>query len=88
MEKQTVESGKSGTIHRATHRRASEGPEKVEPIRWWQRAAIIAGATGGGLLAASFLGVGPAALAGAAGYFAYRELSKKREASEAAPAHA
>ena len=39
-----------------------------------QRAvAGIAAAAGGALLAAAVLGVGPAALAGAAGYLVYRE---------------
>jgi len=36
-------------------------------------AAGIAAAAGGALLAAVVLGVGPAALAGAAGYLVYRE---------------
>ena len=39
-----------------------------------QRAvAKIAAAAGGALIAAALLGVGPAALAGAAGYLVYRE---------------
>ena len=45
-----------------------------------QRAAAgIAAAAGGALLAAAALGVGPAALAGAAGYLVYREMSGERK---------
>lgn len=39
-------------------------------------AAKIAVAAGGALLAAAVLGVGPAALAGAAGYLVYRETHR------------
>lgn len=42
-----------------------------------QRAvAKIAAAAGGALIAAAVLGVGPAALAGAAGYLVYRETHR------------
>lgn len=42
-----------------------------------QRAvAKIAAAAGGALVAAAVLGVGPAALAGAAGYLVYRETHR------------
>ena len=41
-------------------------------------AGIVA-AAGGALLAAAALGVGPAALAGAAGYVVYREMSGARK---------
>jgi hypothetical protein len=37
----------------------------------------VAAAAGTGLLAASLIGVGPAALAGAAGYLAYRGMTGK-----------
>lgn len=41
----------------------------------WQRVAVgVGAAAGGGLLAAALVGVGPAALAGTAGYLAYRGL--------------
>lgn len=39
-------------------------------------AAKIAAAAGGALIAAAVLGVGPAALAGAAGYLVYRETHR------------
>lgn len=40
-------------------------------------AVGIAAAGGAGLLAAAWLGAGPAAIAGAAGYLAYRGLTGK-----------
>ena len=46
----------------------------------WPRVTLSAGvvaAAGGGLLAAALLGVGPAALAGAAGYLAYRAMTRQ-----------
>ena len=43
---------------------------------WWRLAVGVAAAAGGGLLAAAVVGVGPAAIAGAAGYLAYRGLKK------------
>jgi len=54
-----------------------------------QQRAIggVAAAAGGALLAAAAFGVGPAALAGAAGYLAYRETcgSKKTKPAGLAP---
>jgi len=41
-----------------------------------RRVAKIAAAAGGALVAAAVLGVGPAALAGAAGYLVYRETHR------------
>lgn len=57
-----------------------EGPltTYLEEHEWPRLTAGIAAAAGAGLLAVSFIGVGPAAIAGAAGYLAYRELSGKR----------
>ncbi len=53
--------------------------ESVMPAGSWQRtAAGVAAAAGGGLLAAAMVGVGPAAIAGAAGYLAYRSLSEHK----------
>jgi hypothetical protein len=49
-----------------------------------QRAAAeVAAAAGGALLAAATFGVGPAALAGAAGYLAYRRTHGKEQTKEA-----
>ena len=51
----------------------------------WPKVTLSAGvlaAAGGGLLAAAVLGVGPAALAGAAGYLAYRALKQKPTAEQ------
>jgi len=45
----------------------------------WQRTALgVAIAAGGGLVATALIGVGPVAIAGAAGYLAYREMTKSR----------
>ena len=54
--------------------------ESFLPAGSRERAALgIAAAAGGLLLAGATLGVGPAALAGAAGYLAYRGMSRKRK---------
>lgn len=51
----------------------------------WQRVALgVAAAAGGGLLAAAVIGVGPAALAGTAGYLAYRGLTGHRTSAHEA----
>jgi hypothetical protein len=77
---------KSG--HGAATRRGSEEPAKDESVKekWdasWERLALgVGAAAGGGLLAAMWIGVGPVALAGAAGYLAYRELNEKRRPAE------
>jgi len=48
-----------------------------------QRIVVgVAVAAGGALIAASLFGLGPAALAGAASYLAYREISRRREREE------
>jgi len=39
--------------------------------------ATVVAAAGGGLLAAALLGVGPAAIAGAAGFLAYRTMTHR-----------
>jgi hypothetical protein len=82
MNKHTAGPGeKSDSIHRAAHKHAIDPFAKVEtmlPEGSWQRTSIgVAAAAGGGLLAAAIVGVGPAALAGAAAYLAYRGLSKE-----------
>jgi hypothetical protein len=52
--------------------------ESMLPTGSWQRvAAGVAAAAGGGLLAVATFGVGPAALAGAAGYLAYRGMNQE-----------
>jgi len=50
-------------------------------------AAGVAAAAGGGLLAAAAVGVGPAALAGAAGYLAYRGLHEAKKHESELPQH-
>lgn len=45
-------------------------------------AVGVAAAGGAGLLAATLVGVGPAALAGAAGYLAYKGFTGKRSENE------
>ena len=64
---------KSGNVHEAV-----STIESFLPPGSPQRAAVgIAAAAGGALVVASMLGVGPAALAGAAGYLVYREIWRK-----------
>ena len=79
--------GRKSTKPRNLHKAASNGRngafaaiESYLPVGSRERtAAGIAAAAGGALLAAAALGVGPAALAGAAGYFAYRGMSRERK---------
>jgi hypothetical protein len=79
MTKETTgrKSTKSGNTKKVAIRKRKEGFATVEsylPAGSPQRAvAGIAGAACGALLAAAVLGVGPAALAGAAGYVVYHE---------------
>jgi hypothetical protein len=64
--------------HKPVKRHAKDTFATIEaylPAGSRERAtAGIAAAAGGALLAAAVLGVGPAALAGAAGYLVYREI--------------
>ena len=92
MNKQTVtQNEKSGGIHKTAHKSAEEVSAKAEallPSGSWQRVVVgVAAAAGGGLIAAAMVGVGPAALAGAAGYLAYRKLSGKDETRLAGQKH-
>jgi len=87
MNKKTAgRSAKSGNAHQAARKNVKDKSARVEsllPAGSPQRAAAdIAAAAGGALLAAATLGVGPAALAGAAGYLAYREMSGERKHDE------
>lgn len=80
---QTGEQGKS----------VAQEPAKDESMKekWdasWERVAIgVGAAAGGGLLAALWIGVGPAALAGAAGYLAWRQLRESRKEAVAGHPH-
>ena len=73
-------SRKPATREEMAEREDAEGPltTYLEEHEWPRLTAGITAAAGVGLLAVSFMGVGPAAIAGAAGYLAYRELSGKR----------
>jgi hypothetical protein len=82
----------TGRAERSSQKTAPtrEAPRKHEIItkeKWdasWEKVALgVAAAAGGGLLAAAWIGVGPAALAGAAGYAAYRGLREKQKAATA-----
>ena len=79
MTKQTAvkKSSKPANLHRAASKRGKDPFDTIDsylPSGSPQRAtAGIVAAAGGALLAAVVLGVGPAALAGAAGYLVYRE---------------
>jgi len=68
---------KPGTAHKAVNKSGKDAFATMEtylPAGSPQRTtAGIVAAAGGALLAAAVLGVGPAALAGAAGYMVYRE---------------
>lgn len=68
------------STHEATGKKVKDRLAAIEsylPAGSPQRAAAgIAAAAGGALLAAAVVGVGPAALAGAAGYLVYRESHK------------
>jgi len=69
----------SGHLHKAavTHGKEGFAIESYLPAGSPQRTtAEIAAAAGGALIATALLGVGPAALAGAAGYLVYRETHR------------
>jgi hypothetical protein len=79
MTKETVANGKSAkpaNMHKAASnisKHASTTVESLLPTGSPQRTAVgMAAAAGGALFAAATFGVGPAALAGTAGYLAYR----------------
>ena len=75
------ENEESGNIQKAARKKRKDESATVEsllPAGSGERAAVgITAAAGGALLAGATLGLGPAALAGAAGYVAYREMSEK-----------
>lgn len=83
MNKETVSKSRSEhSTHkvRITAEEANAAVESMLPKGSWQRVTVgVVAAAGGGLLAAAMVGVGPAALAGAAGYLAYRGLSGKKK---------
>jgi len=69
----------SGHLHKAgiAHGKNGFAIESYLPAGSPQRtSAEIVAAAGGALIAAAVLGVGPAALAGAAGYLVYRETHR------------
>jgi hypothetical protein len=75
--------GRKSTKPGNTHKAASTGKDGFATVESYlpagspQRAvAGIAAAAGGALLAAAVLGVGPAALAAAAGYLVYHETGR------------
>jgi len=86
--KAAAQSEKSDNGHKAAdNHHAKDAAATVEsllPTGSWQRVALgVAAAAGGGLLAVALVGVGPAAVAGAAGYLAYRKLSGQPKPAEA-----
>lgn len=74
-------SAKAGHVHLTASKTVKEGIETVEnlmPRGSPQRIAASVGAAAvGALVAAAWLGVGPVALAGVAGYLAYRASGRK-----------
>jgi hypothetical protein len=87
MEKTTHE-GKSSSKHKAPiphEEMTAREHAETTMANVWPKVTMSAGvvaAAGGGLLAAALLGVGPAALAGAAGYLAYRAMTRRTPAHE------
>jgi len=75
-----------GKMRKAARKNVKAGATRVEsllPAGSPQRAvAEVVAAAGGALLAAATLGVGPAALAGAAGYLAYRGTRGRQKTKE------
>jgi len=89
MKKETAgHSERSAHTHKPAHKiggrhEGSNTAETLMPPGSWQRVALgVAAAAGGGLIAVTVIGVGPAAVAGAAGYLAYRGLSGRRNRDE------
>jgi hypothetical protein len=75
--KKKATAGRRRTAANKTATDAFSTLESYLPAGSKQRsAAKIAAAAGGALLAAAVLGVGPAALAGVAGYLVYRETHR------------
>jgi len=73
--------------HKAHKENGIAKVESVLPEGSWQRTALgVTVAAGSGLLLTSLIGVGPVAVAGAAGYLAFRELRKTRRAHRHATA--
>jgi len=67
---------------RGGHKNGIAKVESMLPEGSWQRTTFgVAVAAGGGLLLTTLIGVGPVAVAGAAGYLAYRELRKHGKAA-------
>jgi len=69
----------SGHLHKAAVTNGKAGFELetwLPPGTPQRTTAEIVTAAGGALIAAAMLGVGPAALAGAAGYLVYRETHR------------
>lgn len=82
----SVHNEKSSAFQKAARKQGKEGSTILESILTtgsWQRVTVgVAAAAGAGLLAASLVGVGPAALAGAAGYLAYRGMKGQKKSDE------
>jgi hypothetical protein len=84
MEKTTGTTGKQRTKTlekaKANLQKATAGmpPWPGTNLPWPEVAIGVAAAAGGGLLGATLVGVGPAALAGVAGYLAYRAMTNKQ----------
>jgi hypothetical protein len=85
MNKETATENQRSNKANQTSAKRIENTESILPDGSWQRLTVgVAAAAGGGLIVASLVGVGPAAIAGAAGYLAYQGLkgqSNKRKAT-------
>lgn len=87
MNKATSNQSERGSNINKARKQAKEGfgiaDSLLQPNTWQRTTLGVAAAAGGGLLAVAMLGVGPAAIAGTAGYLAYRGLSGKSAKDEA-----
>ena len=82
MSKQSAgRSETTGNIHKMAHKHDRDeisADKSLLPPGSWRRVTVgVAAAAGGGLAAAAMLGVGPAAIAGVAGYLAYKKLTTR-----------
>jgi hypothetical protein len=76
----SAESGHMEKAARKSGRHESATFESLLPTASLERTAVgVAAAAGAALLAAAAFGVGPVALAGAAGYLAYHGMTGKRK---------
>jgi len=78
MTKAAVRNRKQPGIMHGNHKTGWTAIDTYLPVGSTERtAAEVAAGMGGALVAAALIGVGPTALAGAAGYLVYRETHRR-----------